>query len=435
MGPPAPPQAAPEPPPPPPPPPQGLWGRSGLRTPPAKATVLLYIAAIFLGYCFSLLINGAAGRLFKPRFALPAPAAPGADPLTPLGLVVLVLDPMFLLASFRLLACLALTGGMTLAGDTPWATGVGEEGTAVSASAMALTPAMAVPIVVGVCNAGGYLFYLALTARGGSAIWSALVGLYIVFPVAYGILFKGEARTAQKLWGVAVCACASVLLGWSEEQKDAVSLVPWWSNALLFGVCVSLWGACDGLSAFMGRDLHLWWVSLLTGVGFGAVALLCALVAFFITGTQDTAAAPVAPNATAVASAAAAAAAAAAASSIPVGWGYLLMAVAQVSGVAAWFLSVKLGVLAEASAFLPIISLYTMGASLLAVPILGERGLPAVYWVGVAVGITGILLIAYADGGGGGADSSGRQQLQEEQDGSSGTSPTPMLGVAVGDAK
>ena len=80
------------------------------------------------------------------------------------------------------------------------------------------------------------MFYLALTARGGSAIWSALVGLYIVIPVFYGIVAKGEARSAQKLWGVAVCAAASVLLGWSEEKKDVVSLVPWWSNALLFVV-------------------------------------------------------------------------------------------------------------------------------------------------------------------------------------------------------
>jgi drug/metabolite transporter (DMT)-like permease len=411
-----------------PPAPQGLWGRSGLRTPPAKATVLLYIAVIFGGYCFSLLINGAAGRLLRPRFALPAPAAPGADPLTPLGLVVLVLDPMFLLAAFRFLACLALTGGMTLARDTPWATGVGERGSAVSASAMALHARMAIPLVVGACNAGGYLFYMALTARGGSAIWSALVGLYIVFPVAYGIFFKGEARTAQKLWGVAVCAAASVLLGWSEEQKDAVSLVPWWSNALLFGVCVSLWGACDGLSAFMGRELHLWWVALLTGCGFGAVALLCALLSFFIVGSEDlgAAAALAAP-----ASNATAAALAAAVPTIPVGWGYALMAVAQVAGIMAWFMSVKLGVLAEASAFLPIISLYTMGASLLAVPVLGEKNLPPVYWVGTVVGIVGILLIAYADGGGGGgsggssSDSSGRQQLQEEQD--AGTSPSPML--------
>ena len=77
---------------------QGLWGRSGLRSQPSKTLIVLYIAVIFCGYCFSLLINGAAGRLFRPRYVLPA-LAPGADPLTPLGTVVLVLDPMLLLAA------------------------------------------------------------------------------------------------------------------------------------------------------------------------------------------------------------------------------------------------------------------------------------------------------------------------------------------------
>ena len=405
---------------------QGLWGRSGLRSQPSKALIVLYIAVIFCGYCFSLLINGAAGRLFRPRYALPA-LAPGADPLTPLGLVVLVLDPMLLLAALRALACCALAGGMTLWGDTPWSTGVGERGAGAGAveasSAMALDRRALVPVLVGACNAGGYLCYMALTARGGVAIWSALVGLYIVIPVAYGVLAKGEARSPRKLWGVAVCAAASVLLGWGEEQKDLASVVPWWSNALLFLASVLLWGVCDGLSAFMARDLHLWWIVQLTGLGFGIVALLCALGSLFITGSQEATVqlAVAAVNATATTGAAAPALSAA--------WGYVLMAVAQVAGICAWFFSVKLGVLAEASSFLPIISLYTMGASLLAVPVLGERSLPPAYWGGVALGVAGILLIAYADGGGSdGGSSGGRQQLQEEGEagGAAGEPPTPV---------
>ena len=405
----------------------GLWGRSGLRAPPSQYKILCYIALVFSGYCFSLLINGAASKIFRPRFVLPQ-LAPGADPLTPLGWVVLVLDPMFLLTAFRFLACLALSLGMTAWGDTPWTTGVGESGTAVAASAMVLDARALIPIFVGVANAGGYLFYLALTARGGVAIWSALVGLYIVIPVSYGILIKGEARSTQKLCGVGVCIVASILLGWGEEQKDA-SLVPWWSNALLFIACIALWGACDGLSAFMGRDLHLWWISLLTGLGFALVALLCALLSFFITGSQGAMSSSVAATAANASSTAAAAAAAAAAPSISLGWGWVLMAFAQASGVMAWFVSVKLGVLAEASAFLPIISLYTMGTSLLAVPLLGEQNLPALYWVGVACATAGILLIAYSDG-----KPEGGLQLQDPplaQDADSAVaSPSPMLAQA-----
>ena len=362
---------------------RGLWGRDGLAAAPSKSKIVFLIVATTLLYGFSLLVNGAAGSIFPPRFAL-APLAPGADPLgDPLRVVVRVLDPMFLLCAFRFIACGLLVAALTRAGDTPWQTGVGEPGAhAVGAGAMALTRRAGIPVLVGACNAGGYLFYMALTARGGVAIWSALVGLYIVIPVGYGIVVKGEARTRRKLLGVAVCTVASILLGYGEEQRDA-SNVPWYSNALLFIVCVSLWGVCDGLSAFMGRELHLWWVAGLTGLGFGLVALLCALLSFFVTGSV------------AAGAVSAAAAAAAPAGGISVGWGYTLMAVAQAAGVTAWFISVKIGVLSEASAFLPIVSLYTSGASLLAVPILGET-LPPAYWPGLLLGIAGILLIAYS---------------------------------------
>jgi len=179
----------------------------------------------------------------------------------------------------------------------------------------------------------------------------------------------------------------------------------------------------------MGRDLHLWWISLLTGLGFALVALLCALLSFFITGSQGAMSSSVAAIAANASSTAAAAAAAAAAPSISLGWGWVLMAFAQASGVMAWFVSVKLGVLAEASAFLPIISLYTMGTSLLAVPLLGEQNLPALYWVGVACATAGILLIAYSDG-----KPEGGLQLQDPplaQDADSAVaSPSPMLAQA-----
>lgn len=220
---------------------------------------------------------------------------------------------------------------------------------------------------------------MALTARGGVSIWSALVGLYIVIPVLYGICVKGEARTPRKLGGVAVCALASVLLGYSEEQRESASEVPWASNAALYLACVLLWGACDGLSAYVGRDLHLLWVAALTGLGFATAAAVCGGVAFLVTAEAPTLAAGAAAGGGGLSSAG----------------GYALMALAQVSGVGAWYVSVKLGVLAEGSAFLPIISLYTMGASLLAVPVLGESNLPPLFWAGVVVGSLGIALISW----------------------------------------
>ena len=382
-----------------------------------------------MGYGFSLFINGAAGKLFRPRFPL-GPLAPGADPLTPLGLVVLVLDPMFLLSSFRFLCCTLLMGGMTFWKDTPWTTGVGESAGSgrVEGGGMTIYWRHLIPVFVGLANAGGYACYLALTARGGVAIWSALVGLYIVIPVLYGIVGKGEARSRRKLLGIAVCILASILLGWGEGTIDTsgpVSQVPWWSNALLFLFCIALWGVCDGLSAFMGRDLHMWWVVGLTGLGFGVVALVCSLLTFFITGLEGAQGLTLRPSALAVN--ATGGAAFSSGSSIPVGWGYVCMFVAQVFGILAWFLSVKAGVLSEASAFLPIISLYTCFASLLAVVFLGEKNLGWQYWVGVIVGAAGILLIAYSDAGA----LESRQRLQEEEQAGPPSPAPPLLQPAT----
>ena len=361
---------------------RGLWGHKGLSTAPSRQTIITLLSLSLVGYMFSLLINGASGKLLRPRFQLPA-RSPTADPLGDgMCWVVRVLDPMFLLTTFRAVAAWLLCGAMWARNDVPWATGA----QGVRADALRLRPAMWVPFVVGLCNSFGYLFYMALTARGGVSIWSALVGLYICIPVLYGICVKGEARTPRKLAGICVCVLASVLLGYSEELKDASSEVSRASNAALYLVCVLLWGCCDALSAYMGRDLHLLWVTALTGLGFAAAAALCSVVAFFVTAEAPALAAPAAGG-----------------GGMSSAGGYLLMAAAQASGVGAWYVSVKLGVLAEGSAFLPIISLYTMGASLLAVPALGENNLPPLFWVGVVVGTAGIALISWGGEKGGGA--------------------------------
>lgn len=374
----------------------GLWGRTGLLSQPSKRTILILLSLSFLGYAFSLLINGASGRILCPRFVLPA-LPPSADPLTdPLGLVVLVLDPMFLLASFRFLACLLLGTVLILFN--------GPNGPPIE---LPVRIQLLIPVLVGLTNAGGYAFYLSLTARGGVAVWSALVGVYIVIPVSYSILVYNEARTPRKMWGIATCILASILLGLGEEEKEAGagSDVPWYSNAALYLICIACWGVCDGLSAFMGRDLHSGVIAILTGCGFGLFGLLMALLSFFLTsgqggGLRGRGDSPVEGG-----------------GGMSFAAGFVLMAVAQASGVMAWFLSVRLGMLAEASAFLPIISLYTMGTSILAVPILGENRLPPVYWVGLLFGCGGILLIAYS---GEGSDGSG-----------SGSNP-PMILIGEG---
>ena len=75
------------------------------------------------------------------------------------------------------------------------------------------------------------------------------------------------------------------------------------------------------------------------------------------------------------------------------GAGYALMALGQALGVSAWYASVQLGRMSEASAYLPILALYTCVTALLAVAVLGET-LPATAWCGIAAAAAGMGLIA-----------------------------------------
>jgi drug/metabolite transporter (DMT)-like permease len=342
-----------------------LWGHSRLRLLPPRWLIVSLCLAIMSGYGLALGVNSEAARFMTSRFEL---ARDAGDPLlwnSGLGFVVLVLDPMFLLCTFRALAAAALTAVLYARGDFP-------------STLPPLNGTLLIPFLIGLTNAGGYLCYLTLTARDGVVIWSAMVGLYVVLPVCYGILFKEEARTPKKLLGIGACVLASLLLGLQESSVE-LSLnesVPWWSNAILYLLCIVMWGICDTLAAFVGRQLHTSLVAGITGLGFGTAGLLCALASYVIS-----AAAPLSPTLRDSASSAG---------------GYLLLAFAQCAGIGAWFASVKLGVYSEASAFLPIVSLYTILTSLFAAIIMREPTGP-LYWVGVVVAAVGISLISFSD--------------------------------------
>jgi hypothetical protein len=132
----------------------GLWGRGGLRAAPSRRTILFLLSASLLGYMFALLINGAAARILRPRFALPdLPST--ADPLAGgMAWVVRVLDPMYLLTSLRAAAAWLLCAYLWARNDVPWRTGVGEDA-GVREDAMLLQPKMWVPFIVGLCNSFG----------------------------------------------------------------------------------------------------------------------------------------------------------------------------------------------------------------------------------------------------------------------------------------
>jgi drug/metabolite transporter (DMT)-like permease len=276
-----------------------------------------------------------------------------------------------------------------------------------------------VPVAIGATNALGYLPYMVLCSMDGVALWSALVGLYVVIPVAYGVFARGEARTPKKLVGIAACVVAGVLLGLPAGDDDgggdadaggggaASASGPGWVKVVLFVATIGIWGACDGMVAFVGRDLHQFHVAAFTAVGFALAALVSSWVSFVATAMAG----PLGGAASAAAVAAAAAARGngtasvddAATSSSPgpsaVGEGgiegYALLFAAQAAGICAWYSSVRLGQMSEASAFLPITSLYTLLTSVGGVLVLGES-LPALGWAGIALAAVGMVLIALA---------------------------------------
>lgn len=70
-------------------------------------------------------------------------------------------------------------------------------------------------IGIGILNTIAYSGYIALTSLAEVSLWTALVGLFAVLPVCWGIIMRGESRTPRKLLGVALCIVAGILLGMS----------------------------------------------------------------------------------------------------------------------------------------------------------------------------------------------------------------------------
>ena len=77
------------------------------------------------------------------------------------------------------------------------------------------------------------------------------------------------------------------------------------------------------------------------------------------------------------------------------GWGYAILLLAQSCGALGIYTSAKIGQTSEASAFLPVLCLYTLPVSVFSVAFLGET-LSAAGWVGVVIGAVGTVLIASA---------------------------------------
>ena len=245
------------------------------------------------------------------------------------------------------------------------------------------------PIAVVLLGNAGMLAFVSLCeaerAGGGGGLVSGMVSLYMVLPVCYGILRRGERASAQKLAGVALSLCATLLLGLAPAPSGApgplagADALP--KVCLLLAAC-ACWGLMDVFSATLTKTAGVLEVALLSACG---QAITAALAALYITATLPATAHP----------AAAAAAAAPAVPPSPASTAAKLIA-GNALGVVGWLAFVRLGGEpgSEVSAFAPLISLYVFIPVALELAFLGAR-LSAQQGVGMVVAAVGALTIAW----------------------------------------
>jgi transporter family protein len=351
------------------PPKAGLFGFAGQATgtqlPPLRISLLLLFCVLAFGA--AQVINGAASRLVPPRFVVP----PGTSAVAPLALVTRVFDPGAAIALFRMASILCIAGAQAVLGDVP-----------PSPWQLPSTPRqLLTPVLIGVTNVGGFLPFMLLTSVSGVALWSGLLALYVLGPILYGILARGESRAPRKLAGVACAVLAAVLLalpsGGGGESVAADGPggdggLPGWARLVLYLLTAALWAVADTSIAYVGRDTHLLHVTALSSVGFGFVALACSAASFALTASAG---------------------GGQLAGGGGGGGGYAILFLGQALGTLGWFSMAKLGKSSEASAFLPVVCLYAVAAAVFAVGFMGER-LSAAGWVGVLLGGGGMVLIA-----------------------------------------
>ena len=227
-----------------------------------------------------------------------------------------------------------------------------------------------------------------LCNMNGVSLIAAMVSLYLIWPVSYGLIFKSETRSPRKLAGVGACLVAGVLLGLSKPSEDAgAAVVADGDLAIrlaLFLACTLVWGVCDSASSYVARTLHYTTVLVASTAGFALVALIAATTMAVVNSTAAPVQAGMGGGALAT---------------DVTGWwtGQALLMCANLSGVTGWYLTVLLGRIGEASSFIPLIAMHSFVAALFGVWIFGDSlGGLAVVGMCVAAGGVGLIVSAPA---------------------------------------
>jgi drug/metabolite transporter (DMT)-like permease len=223
-----------------------------------------------------------------------------------------------------------------------------------------------------------------------SSLLSSLVPLYCVIPVLWGLVVRGEDRSPLKVLGITLTIISVAVLaasggGGSGGDGDAPSSPLSPSQILLFLAAISCWGGADIVSGYVGRALPLRHVALASGCG---QVLTAAVFAFAGVVAGGGAPPPSPPH-------------------------LLLLMGANAAAIVGWVAFVRLGVVGEASSFVPVVSLYAYVSVILGSVVLGE-GVGVGRGVGMGVGVVGVLLTSVAwkgrEGKGGEEDKAGAAQ-------------------------
>jgi drug/metabolite transporter (DMT)-like permease len=298
----------------------------------------------------------------------------GSSPASPTVVILVLGSTRFLV----LCAVLLYSASRTAAGGAPLS---------FPLKLSTLQPALIVLLGnVGMC----FFVTLCEVEGGGGGILAGAVSLYMVIPVVYGILRRGEHASARKLVGVALSLCATLTLGLAPATLNNPGGFLTGSDAplkllLLCGTC-GCWGFLDIFSASMGKTSSLLQLTALSAVG---QALTAALAALAVAATP----APAAPAASSA-------------------WSMLKLFAGNALGVLGWLAFVQLGAEGgEVSTFAPLISLYVFLPVALELAFLGGS-LSTVQAVGLALALAGALAIAW--------DWQRRQRGEEEEVGGGG---------------
>jgi drug/metabolite transporter (DMT)-like permease len=230
-------------------------------------------------------------------------------------------------------------------------------------------------------------------AGGGaptSSLLSSLVPLYCVIPVLWGLVVRGEDRSPLKVLGITLTIISVAVLaasgGGGSGDGDAPSSPLSPSQILLFLAAISCWGGADIVSGYVGRALPLRHVALASGCGQVLTAAVFAFAGVVVAGGGAPPPSP--PH-------------------------LLLLMGANAAAIVGWVAFVRLGVVGEASSFVPVVSLYAYVSVILASVLLGE-GVGVGRGVGMGVGVVGVLLTSVAwkgrEGKGGEEDKAGAAQ-------------------------